>query len=162
MAVALRALDAEVQVESSDGNRRRMPLDDFYKLPGETPHIETCLEPGDLVTAVYLPAPRGDRQVYRKVRDRASYAFALVSVAASLRLEEGRIAHAAVAFGGVAPMPWRDIEVDKTLEGREPTAELFDEVGHLLVQAAVGHGGNDFKIDMVRRTLAAALTEACQ
>jgi xanthine dehydrogenase YagS FAD-binding subunit len=162
MAVALRALDAEVEIEDPEGARRRVPLGTFYRCPGDTPHIETCLEPGDLVTAVCLPPPNGDRQIYRKVRDRASYAFALVSVATSLQMDDGRIGKASIAFGGVAPLPWRDMEVDAMLEGQAPSADLFRKAGEVLVQGAVGHGGNDFKIGLVQRVLSAVLTEACQ
>ena len=160
MAVALRALDAQVEVQSPEGNRRAYDMDNFYCLPGDTPHIETMLEPSDLVTSVFLPAPNGDRQVYRKVRDRASYAFALVSIAAVIRMEGGRIAHAAIGFGGLAPQPWRDIEVDATLTGTTPSAALFDKVADILLQGAETHGGDDFKIPLVRRLLPAVLEEA--
>ncbi|MFN3662273.1 FAD binding domain-containing protein [Yoonia sp.] len=162
MAVALRALAAKIEVTAADGVRRIVEMDDFYRLPGDTPDRETCLAQGDLVTAIILPAPEGDRQIYRKVRDRASYAFALVSVAASLRIQDGRIRHAALAFGGVAPRPWADSAVNATLTGQAPSDALFEKAGRLLVQDAVGHGGNDFKIGMVQRTLAAVLQEACK
>lgn len=160
MAVALRALDARIEVQLPDGNRRDYDMDEFYCLPGETPHIETVLQPGDLITSVFLPAPKGDRQVYRKVRDRASYAFALVSVAATIRMEGGKIAHAAIAFGGLAPRPWRDAEIDEMLTGATPSDALFDKVADTLLQDAETHGGDDFKIAMVRRLLPAVLKEA--
>jgi xanthine dehydrogenase YagS FAD-binding subunit len=159
MAVALRALDARVEVQSSAGVTRLLPLGDFYRLPGDTPHIETVLAPGDLITAVLLPAPAGARQAYRKVRDRASYTFALVSVAGVLDVEDGRIVRPALAFGGVAHMPWRDPEVEALLEGEAPSAELFAEAAARLVADAEPQGGNAFKIPLLRRTLQAVLRE---
>jgi xanthine dehydrogenase YagS FAD-binding subunit len=159
MAVALRALDARVEVQSPAGVTRLLPLGDFYRLPGDTPHIETVLAPGDLITAVLLPAPAGTRQAYRKVRDRASYAFALVSVAGVLAIEDGRIVRPALACGGVAPMPWRDPGVEALLEGEAPSAELFAEAAARLVADAEPQGGNAFKIPLLRRTLQAVLRE---
>ncbi len=159
MAVALRALDARVQIQSRDGLTRLLPLGDFYRLPGDTPHIETMLAPGDLITAVLLPAPAGARQAYRKVRDRASYAFALVSVAGVLDVEDGRIIRPALGFGGVAHMPWRNPEVEALLEGEAPSAELFAEAAARLVADAEPQGGNAFKIPLLRRTLQAVLRE---
>src|SRR6266480_6763334 len=103
MAVAMRALDASVETVNADGRTRAIPIADFHRLPGETPHIETTLQPGELITGVTLPKPVGGQQIYHKVRDRASYAFALVSVAAIVQKDgSGR-----VALGGVAPKPWR-------------------------------------------------------
>ena len=160
MAVALRALDAEIVVRSPDGRKRSCRMDAFYRLPGDTPHVETVLGPGDLITSVHLPAPKGDRQVYRKVRDRASYAFALVSVAAVIRMEEGRIAHAALGFGGLAPMPWRNGAVEDMLIGATPSPGLFDEAADVLLQEAETHGGDDFKVPLTRRVLRAVLEEA--
>ena len=108
MAVAMLALDAVVHTQTGDGNTRLIPLDDLYRLPGDTPHIETALAADELITHVELPpAPLGEQR-YRKVRDRASYAFALVSIAAVIDIEDGRISQAALAFGGLAPRPWRD------------------------------------------------------
>ncbi|WP_281826385.1 FAD binding domain-containing protein [Jannaschia rubra] len=158
MAVAMQALDASVEIEGRDG-ARTVPLSRFYLLPGDRPDIETELEPGELITAVTLPPPPPGRQTYRKVRDRASYAFALVSVAGIVAMEDGRIAQAALAFGGVAPRPWRDPEVETALAGREPTAETFDAAADILLRGAEGHGGNDFKIPLLRRTLRAVLTD---
>lgn len=160
MAVALRALGATVEVEAPDGGRRAIPLADFYRLPGERPERETVLGAGDLITAVTLPPPVGGRQIYRKVRDRSSYAFALVSVAAAVTVDGGRIAQAALAFGGIAPLPWRDPAVEAALAGEAPSPALFDRAADLLLAAARGHGGNDFKIPLLRRTLAAVLGEA--
>ncbi|GGB41232.1 molybdopterin dehydrogenase [Sphingomonas metalli] len=160
MAVAMRALDATVVTLKRDGDRRRIPLGDFYRLPGDTPQIETVLEPGELITHVALPpAVDGARHVYRKVRDRASYAFALVSVAGVVRMDQGRIAAAQLAFGGLAPMPWRNAEVEAALVGQEPSPALFERAADILLADARGQGSNDFKIPLARRTLAATLRE---
>jgi xanthine dehydrogenase YagS FAD-binding subunit len=159
MAVALLALDAAVETEGSGGGRR-IALSEFYRLPGDTPHVETVLSPGELITSVLLPPPVPSRQIYRKVRDRASYAFALVSVAAVVRVEDGRIAHVALAFGGLAHKPWRSVEVEAALVGQAPSPALFDRAADLLLADARGHGGNDFKIPLARRTLAAVLEQA--
>ena len=159
MAVALLALGASVEIEGNGGERRQLPLDDFYLLPGDRPDRETVLQPGELITAVLLPPPAGARQTYRKVRDRASYAFALVSVAAVLRMENGMIGRASLAFGGLAPRPWRDPAVDEMLTGKAPSETLFEEAADKLLTDAKGHGGNDFKIPLARRTLVAVLTE---
>ncbi|WP_138934070.1 FAD binding domain-containing protein [Roseovarius arcticus] len=160
MAVAMMALEAQVEIMGAGGAKRDVELAEFYRLPGDTPHIETILEQGDLITAVTLPKPIASRQIYRKVRDRASYAFALVSVAAIVRVEEGRIAHAALAFGGLAPKPWRDIAVEEALVGQKPTEALFARSADILLDGAQGHGSNDFKIPLARRTLMAVLVEA--
>ena len=160
MAVAMRALDAVIETMKSDGTTRELPIGDFYRLPGETPEIESNLETGELITAVRLPKPLGGRHVYRKVRDRASYAFALVSVAAVVSMEGGRIASAHLAFGGLAHMPWRSEEVERALVGKEPSKALFDEAADILLRDAKGQGSNDFKIPLARRTLAAVLSDA--
>jgi xanthine dehydrogenase YagS FAD-binding subunit len=162
MAVALRALDASVEVEDVEGATRTIPLGDFHRLPGDTPHIETVLKAGELIKAVVLPPPSGTRQTYRKVRDRASYAFALISVAGVLRLEDGRIETAALAFGGVAHKPWRDEAVERTLAGEEPSEALFARAADALVADAVtqdGPEGNAFKVPLLKRTLVAVLAE---
>ena len=160
MAVAMRALDATAVTLKPDGDRRRIAIGDFYRLPGDTPEIETVLEPGELITAVELPAPvEGARHSYRKVRDRASYAFALVSVAAVVKVEDGKIAHAALAFGGLAHMPWRSAEAEAVLVGQAPSPTLFAKAADVLLTGAKGHGDNDFKIPLVRRTLIATLKD---
>ena len=160
MAVAMRALDATIVTLKADGDRRRISIHDFYRLPGDTPHIENVLEPGELITAVELPAPpEGAKQLYRKVRDRASYAFALVSVAGVVKVEDGRIAHAALAFGGLAHMPWRNPAVEAALVGQEPGPAAFEAAADALLADARGYGSNDFKIPLARRTLIACLRE---
>jgi xanthine dehydrogenase YagS FAD-binding subunit len=158
MAVALAALEATVIVQGRAG-RREIPMAEFHRLPGESPERNTVLEPSDLVTAIRLPPPVPGRQAYRKVRDRASYAFALVSVAAIVGMEGGRIARAALAFGGLAHTPWRDTAVESVLLGQEPSPALFDRAADTLLGQARGQGDNDFKIPLARRTLAAVLTE---
>ena len=160
MAVAMRALDATIVTLKPDGDKRRIAIGDFYRLPGDTPEIETVLEPSELITHVELPAPvDGARQLYRKVRDRASYAFALVSVAGVVTIADGRIASAALAFGGLGPMPWRDPAVEAALVGQEPTMAAFEAAADALLATAKGFGSNDFKIPLARRTLIACLRD---
>ena len=160
MAVAMRVLDATVVTLGRDGERRRIPIGDFYCLPGDTPQIENVLRPDELITHVELPPPVEDaRHVYRKVRDRASYAFALVSVAGVLTMADGRIGSAALAFGGLAHMPWRNAAVEQALVGQAPSADVFAAAADLLVEGAKGAGDNDFKIPLARRTLIATLRD---
>ena len=160
MAVALRALDATVVTLMPGGEARRVPIADFHRLPGDIPQIETVLAPGELITAVELPPPvAGARQTYRKVRDRTSYAFALISVAAVVKVEAGRIAHAALALGGVAHKPWRSAEAEALLVGHAPAPALFAATADALLRGAKGHGDNDFKIPLARRTIVATLRD---
>ncbi len=160
MAVAMRVLDATIVTLKSDGDRRRIAIGDFYRLPGNTPHIETALEPGELITAIELPAPvEGARHLYRKVRDRASYAFALVSVAGVVKMDGDTIASAALAFGGLGTMPWRDAGVEAALVGRPATTATFEAAADALLADARGYGSNDFKIPLARRTLIASLRD---
>ena len=159
MAVAMRALDATIVTLRAGGNGRRIAIGALYRPPGDTPHIETVLEAGELITHVELPPPPTGRQLYRKVRDRAAYAFALVSVAGLLSVEEGRIASAALAFGGLAPLPWRDARVETALIGNAPGTEVFEAAADALLANARGFGANDFKIPLARRTLIASLRE---
>ncbi|WP_213954748.1 xanthine dehydrogenase family protein subunit M [Variovorax sp. dw_954] len=150
MAVAMRALDASVETMRPGGLRRTIPIADFHKLPGATPHIETALLPGELITSVRLPAPVGGKHIYQKVRDRASYAFALVSVAAIVQRDgTGR-----VALGGVAPRPWRDDTADAQMP-RGASA-----VAAALLAGARPTEQNQFKLTLVERTLDAVLTDA--
>jgi len=158
MAVAMLALDAAVEIEGVSGECRTLPLNDLYCLPGDTPHIETTLAPGDLITAVVLPPARPGRQTYRKVRDRASYAFALVSVAARIDIVDTRITAATLAFGGIAPRPWRDDAVEQALIGQPPTRATFETAADTLLAEAVPMDGNAFKVPLLRRTLIATLT----
>lgn len=159
MAVAMRALGAVVLTLAPGGATRRLPIADLYLLPGDTPEHEYALRPGELITHVELPAPPAGRQLYRKVRDRASYAFALVSVAGAVAVEGGVVQSAALAFGGIAPLPWRDPAVEAALIGQPATRATFHAAADALLAGARGHGHNDFKIPLARRTLVAALAE---
>ncbi len=161
MCVALAALDAAVDVIGPDG-KRSIPLVDFHLLPGDTPAVETVLGPEEIITAVSLPAPSAlSRQsVYVKVRDRQSYAFALVSVAACIALDGDRVADVRLALGGVAHKPWRALEAEDLLRGSPATAEAFEAAGRAIVANAVGHGGNDFKIPLVPKVVTVALNKA--
>ena len=158
MAVAMQALDAVLHVEGAEG-ARDVPVDALYRLPGETPHVETTLAPGELITGVTLPPPPAGPMRYRKVRDRASYAFALVSVAAVLDVRDGVVAEARVALGGVAPKPWRARRAEAALLGRPATEDTFAVAADAELAEARGWGENDFKIPLVRRTLVATLRE---
>lgn len=150
MAVAMRLLDATVETVRPDGTTRRIAIADFHRLPGDQPQVETVLAPGELVTAVVLPAPLGGRHVYRKVRDRASYAFALVSVAAVVQRDgSGR-----VALGGIAPKPWRVVAADAELP------RGAGAVSERLLAGARPTAHNAFKLTLVERTLGAVLAEA--
>lgn len=160
MAVAMLALDAEVEIIGPSS--RRVLLADFHHLPGDTPHVETMLRPGEAIAAVCLPAPTGGIQRYRKVRDRASFAFALVSVAAIGVMDASRIGRIALAFGGVAHKPWRDRAVEDVLTGEVPSPALFSHAADVLLTGAEGRGDNDFKIPLMRRTLAAVLHEVTE
>lgn len=150
MAVAMRVLDAAVETMRPNGSVRTIPIADFYRLPGNTPHIENALEPGELITAVTLPKPAGGVQLYRKVRDRASYAFALVSVAAIVQRDgTGR-----VALGGVAHQPWRVEAAERELP------RGVEAVAAGLLAGARTVQGNAFKVPLVERTLTSVLAEA--
>lgn len=150
MAVAMRALDATVETVRPDGATRTIPIADFHRLPGDTPHIETALDAGELITAVTLPAPVGGKQLYHKVRDRASYAFALVSIAAIVQRDgSGR-----VAVGGIAPKPWRVEAAEANMpQGARAVA------GPLMAGAKPTHE-NAFKVTLVERTLGAVMAQA--
>ena len=162
MAVALIALEAQIELLGAAQAARRVAIGNFYCLPSDTPHIETVLGPGEMITGVILPPPPPGRQVYRKVRDRASYEFALVSVAAIIEADKGRITGARVAFGGVAPKPWRSVEAEAALTGRPATMATFREAAEAAMAEAVGRGQNDFKIDLAKRTLCRTLAQAAQ
>ena len=159
MAVAMLALDATVHTRRPGADGRAIPLREFHLLPGDTPQIETVLEPGELIERVALPAPPAGAQAYRKVRDRASFAFALVSVAAVVSIEQGTIASASLAFGGLAHKPWRDSAVEAALTGRPAERATFDAAADALVASARGYGHNDFKIPLARRTLIGCLRD---
>jgi xanthine dehydrogenase YagS FAD-binding subunit len=159
MCVALVALGAIVHLRSARGERT-LALTDLHRLPEDHPEIETTLEPGELITAVELPAlPFAARSTYRKVRDRASYAFALVSVAAALELEGDTIKDVRLALGGVAPNPWRAWKAEAALKGRPATAESFREAAAIELAHARPLRDNGFKVELARRTIVAVLGE---
>jgi xanthine dehydrogenase YagS FAD-binding subunit len=159
MAVAMRALDANVETVNREGNTKVIPIADFHRLPGNTPEIETSLKPGEIITAVTLPPPPPGVHVYRKVRDRASYAFALVSVAAIVDTARGRIRSARLAFGGLALKPWRSPQAEQRLASVAANTDTFNTAADAVLEGARGFGGNDFKIPLTRRTLHSVLAE---
>lgn len=157
MCVALAILDATVRVQGPKG-ARTIPFEDFHRSPGDTPQIETNLQPNELITAVDLgPAPFAKRSHYLKVRDRASYAFALVSVAAALEIEGGKIKNVRLALGGVALKPWRAHKAEEALSGQSPNDEDFRAAAEAELAAAKGYKYNSFKIELARRALMQAL-----
>jgi xanthine dehydrogenase YagS FAD-binding subunit len=160
MAVAMRALDAQVETVSAAG-RRVIPIADFHRLPGRTPQQDTNLQPGEFITAVTLPPPPPGVQLYRKVRDRASYAFALVSVAAIVDVRDDTIRAARLAFGGLAHQPWRVAAAEHALADARPGPAAAQAAADAVLQGARGWGHNDFKIPLTRRVLAGVLAQAC-
>ncbi|OIN56282.1 FAD binding domain-containing protein [Arsenicibacter rosenii] len=161
MCVALRALDAVVRVSGPNGDRT-IPIADFHRLPGDEPERDNTIEPGELVTAIDLPAEHfNTHYTYLKLRDRASYAFALVSVAVALRLDEGgQIAEARIALGGVAHKPWRNPAAEALLTGKAADTTLFRQVAEQLLDGAQGYGNNTFKIELAKRAIVRALDMA--
>ncbi|MGN7753987.1 FAD binding domain-containing protein [Sinorhizobium sp. 22678] len=153
MAVAMAVLDAAVETVSPGGETRSIPIGDLYRLPGTTPHQETVLAHGEMITGVTLPPPPAGRQAYRKVRDRASYAFALVSVAAIIEVSGNRVRTARVALGGVAPKPWRALETESRLAGAALSDHVLTDAAEAALAGAAGYGGNDFKIPLGKRTV---------
>ena len=160
MAVAMRVLDARVETVMPGGVARVIPIADFYRLPGNTPHIETSLQSGEMITAVTLPPPMPGEHIYRKVRDRASYAFATVSVAAIVDTSDGAFRSARMAFGGLAHQPWRVQSAEAVLAGAAISTASANSAADSVLQGARGFGHNDFKIPLVRSTLRAVLAPA--
>jgi xanthine dehydrogenase YagS FAD-binding subunit len=163
MAVALAVLDARVQAQGAHGERE-IPFTELHRLPGDDPSRDTVLEHGELITAIDLdPLPAGARSAYRKVRDRASYAFALVSVAAAVTVDGGLISDARIALGGVAHKPWRATRAEEVLLGRPPAEENFRAAAEAELAAAHPQdglgGGNGFKIPLATRTIVATLRQ---
>ena len=160
MCVALAVLDATVQVTGPDGDRA-IPIADYHRLPGDEPWRDNTLKAGELVTGIDLP-PEDFTQnyTYLKLRDRLSYAFALVSVAVAMRVEGGTIAEARVALGGVAHKPWRNKEAEEQLKGQQPSPQAFGAFADALLAGAVGQGENDFKIPLARKAIIRALKQA--
>jgi xanthine dehydrogenase YagS FAD-binding subunit len=162
MCVALAALDARVLVTGAD-DARTIAFADFHRLPGNTPQIDSNLRHDEIITAIELP-PEGfaNHYSYLKIRDRLSYAFALVSVAVGLEIDGGTIKRARLALGGVAHKPWRDRRAEAQLEKSPATSETFQRAADTLLREARGFGHNDFKIELARRTILRALTQAAQ
>jgi xanthine dehydrogenase YagS FAD-binding subunit len=162
LCVALAVLEARVLVIGPSG-ARTIPFASFHRLPGETPHIETNMDRDEIITAIELP-PQGFARnyTYLKIRDRQSYAFALVSVAVGLEMEGDTIRLGRFALGGVAHRPWRDPEAEAQLAGAPATPEVFAHAADSVLRTARGHGGNDFKIPLARRTIVRALTQAAR
>jgi xanthine dehydrogenase YagS FAD-binding subunit len=160
MCVALAALDATVQVEGPKGGRT-IPFENFHRLPGSTPHLDNTMVQGELITAIELPGEQPHANYsYLKLRDRLSYAFALVSVAVNLEIDGGRIEKAAVAMGGVAHRPWRDRDAERALLGHESSPATFNAFADHFLSGARGYGDNDFKLDLARRVLLRGLSQA--
>jgi xanthine dehydrogenase YagS FAD-binding subunit len=159
LAVALTALDATVQTLSAEGPRG-IPMADFYLPPGETPHLETALRPGELITSIDVPVTdlAADSR-YLKVRDRATFEFAVVSVAALIRLRGDEVREARLAFGGIAPRPWRSPEVEQALIGRPLNAATIEAAGAALVRDARPREHNAFKVPLVQRALSSILNQ---
>jgi xanthine dehydrogenase YagS FAD-binding subunit len=160
MNVALAALDAKVEIQSAKG-KRTLPLTDFHRLPGTTPEVDTNLHPGELIVAVNLPPAKfAKNSWYLKVRDRQSYAFALVSVAAGLEMDGDTIKSAGLALGGVAHKPWRSQEAEHALAGKPATRETFQRAAELAVAGAKPYEHNAFKVELAKQSIVRALTQA--
>jgi xanthine dehydrogenase YagS FAD-binding subunit len=162
MCVALAMLEAKVHVSGPDG-AREIAFADFHRLPGETPHVDTNLGAHEIITAVELP-PQGfaRHHTYIKIRDRLSYAFALIAVAAGLEMEGDSIREARFALGGVAHKPWRSSEAEAALAGQKASRENFEKAAAIFLRDAKGFAHNGFKIDLARRAIVRALTQAAQ
>lgn len=161
MAVAMRLLDATIETLKADGSTRQIPIKDFYCLPKDTPNIETVLETGELITHIVLPAPIKGMHTYDKVRDRASYAFALVSCAAVINVNsQGKLETVRLAFGGIGNQPWRNEAVEALLTGTDGNPDIVTEAADLLLKEAKGCGQNDFKIPLTRRLLKQVIQRA--
>jgi xanthine dehydrogenase YagS FAD-binding subunit len=159
VAVALVALDAEIRLASASGTRT-VKLDDFYRLPGSTPQVENDLRPGELITEVVVPRlDWAQRSTYVKVRDRASYEFALCSVAVAMDIQDSTIVDVRLAAGGVASKPWRLTEVETALRGAPATPATFESVASLAADGAKPLSGNAFKVSLLKRTVVRALIE---
>lgn len=165
MCVAMAALEATIHVQGPKGSRA-VPIGEFHLLPGETPHHETVLEPGDLITHVTLPPPSvlgtGNKQVYLKLRDRASYEFALASAAVVLSVTDGNVAGARIALGGVGTKPWRSREAEAALIGEPAKEEAFGKAAEAALRDAKPQSENSFKIELAKRCLTHALHMAAR
>jgi xanthine dehydrogenase YagS FAD-binding subunit len=157
MSVALAALEATIHIRGTKGERS-VPIGDFHLLPGNTPERETILEPGDLIVHVTLPPPApGSRSLYLKLRDRASYEFALASAAVVITVTDGKIARARIAMGGVGTKPWRSPEAEAQLSGQPATEDAFRKASDAALRDAKPQSQNGFKVELARRCLVHAL-----
>jgi xanthine dehydrogenase YagS FAD-binding subunit len=162
MCVALAALDATVHVQGAR-SEHTIPFADFHRLPGNTPHEETTLRPDELITAIQIPPLAfAKNSRYRKIRDRASYAFALVSVAAAMEMENGAIRGIRLAMGGVAHKPWRAYKAENAMLGAKANRETFERAAEAELSDARGYGHNDFKIELAKRTIVSVLSELAE
>jgi xanthine dehydrogenase YagS FAD-binding subunit len=161
MAVALAALDATVHVRGADDQVRAIPFEEFHRLPGDEPQKDTTLAAGELIEAIELPrSPFGTRSHYLKVRDRASYAFALVSVAAAIEMDGDRIKQARIALGGVAHKPWRARAAEQALVGQPATEAAFASAAELELKAAKPLEHNAYKVPLAKHAITRALARA--
>ena len=159
MAVAMAALHAQIEVQTAAGVSRRLPIDELHRLPGQNPERDTNLARGELITAVVLPPPPAGKQVYRKVRDRASYAFALVSVAAIVDAAAGKVRDARLALGGVAHKPWVPKDAERELVGAAAQGISYDAAARAALKGAQTHAHNEFKVPLAERLIANTLGE---
>lgn len=162
MAVAMAALDAIVHVQGPQGAKRQLPFEEFHRLPGNTPQIDTNLHKGELITAIELPPPMRapSKACYLKIRDRRSYAFALVSVAAVVQTDGGSIKEARIALGGVAHKPWRVPAAEHALVGKPPGEAAYKEAAEIVLRGAHPYRHNTFKVELAKRAIVRALTTA--
>jgi xanthine dehydrogenase YagS FAD-binding subunit len=159
MAVAMAALQAEVEVHAPAGTIRKLPLADLHRLPGDNPERDTTLAPRELITAVILPPAPAGRQIYRKVRDRASFAFALVSIAAILDVADGTVRNARLALGGIAPKPWVPKLAERELVGASAQADSFETAARTITRDSRSRLDNEFKVTLTERLVAHTLAE---
>ena len=161
MNVALAAIGARVEVQKPDGSSRMIEFTDFHRLPGDQPEKDNTLEPGELITAIHLPKPEfSDHYYYLKIRERSSYAFALVSVAAGLQIKGGVITKAGLAMGGVAHKPWKLFKAEEFLVGKKPDQSNFEAAAKLALKAAKPFEANKYKVEMGHNAIVRALTQA--
>jgi xanthine dehydrogenase YagS FAD-binding subunit len=162
MNVALTALEATIHIQGTNGERN-VPIDEFFLLPGDTPHRETVLEPGELITFVTLPPPSvGNKSVYLKLRDRASYEFALASAAVVANVQQDSITRIRIALGGVGTKPWRSLEAETALDGKTASEKHFHEAAEAALRNARSQSENGFKVELAKRCLVRALKLATQ
>jgi len=159
--VALTALEATIQIQGAGGNRT-VPIHSFYRVPGVTPHIETVLQPGELITSVTLPPPVAGKSIYLKLRDRAAYEFALASAAVVIKLNGKRIDYARVALGGVGTKPWRSLEAEAVLHGAPADPVTFRRAAEAALKDAHPQSENGYKVELAHRCIIRALTTATQ